>query len=119
MTNGNEAFSRVVIDAQLADQGWSTQDPNGVRYEYVLPDGTRADYVLCDRYGRSAAVKGLRALTAEALGRLGVESAPTRFEQAYNSGQTTQAPAGRVVAIRGRIRRKIGYSGIFLSFERG
>ncbi|MGA2401985.1 MAG: hypothetical protein ABSG91_09780 [Syntrophobacteraceae bacterium] len=25
MTPENEAFSRVVIDAQLADQGWSTQ----------------------------------------------------------------------------------------------
>lgn len=33
MTNSNEAFSRVLIDAQLADQGWSTQ----------------ADYVLCRR----------------------------------------------------------------------
>ena len=47
MTNSNEAFSRVLIDAQLADQGWSPQDQNSVRYEYVLPDGTRADYVLC------------------------------------------------------------------------
>ena len=56
MTNSNEAFSRVLIDAQLADQGWSTQDQNSVRYEYVLPDGTRADYVLCDRHGRSVAV---------------------------------------------------------------
>jgi type I restriction enzyme, R subunit len=51
----NEAFSRVANDAQLADQGWNTQDPNSVRYEYVLPDG-RADYVLCDRYGHSMAV---------------------------------------------------------------
>jgi type I restriction enzyme, R subunit len=56
MTNKNEAFSRVVIDAQLADQGWNTQDPNSVRYEYVLKDGSRADYVLCDRYGRSMSV---------------------------------------------------------------
>ena len=56
MPNSNEAFSRVVIDAQLADQGWNTQDQNSVRYEYVLPDGRRADYVLCDRYGRSMAV---------------------------------------------------------------
>jgi type I restriction enzyme R subunit len=56
MPNGNEAFSRVVIDAQLADRGWNTQDANCVRYEYVLPDGTRADYVLCDRHGRSLAV---------------------------------------------------------------
>lgn len=52
----NEAFSRVVIDAQLADQGWNTQDTNSVRYEVVLGDGTRADYVLCDRHGRSLAV---------------------------------------------------------------
>lgn len=52
----NEAFSRVFIDAQLADQGWNTQDTNSVRYEVVLEDGTRADYVLCDRHGRSLAV---------------------------------------------------------------
>ncbi len=52
----NEAFSRVLIDAQLADQGWNTQDSNSVRYEVVLEDGTRADYVLCDRHGRSLAV---------------------------------------------------------------
>jgi type I restriction enzyme R subunit len=56
MTTGNEAFSRVVIDAQLADQGWNTQDHNSVCYEYVLPDGSRADYVLCDRHGRATAV---------------------------------------------------------------
>jgi len=68
--------------------------------------------------GAPAPVKGLRALAAEALGRLGVESAPTRFEQAYNSGQTTQVPAGRVVAVRKRVRRKIGYKGTFVSFER-
>ncbi|MEW5967926.1 MAG: DEAD/DEAH box helicase family protein [Pseudomonadota bacterium] len=52
----NEAFSRVVIDAQLADQRWNVQDTNSVRYEVVLDDGTRADYVLCDRHGRSLAV---------------------------------------------------------------
>lgn len=52
MTN-NEAFSRVFIDAQLADQGWNKQDNNSVRHEVVLGDDTRADYVLCDRHGRS------------------------------------------------------------------
>ena len=56
MTSANEAFSRVAIDAQLADQGWDTRDLNCVRYEYMLPDGSRADYVLCDRHGRSVAV---------------------------------------------------------------
>jgi type I restriction enzyme R subunit len=52
----SEAFSRVKIDAQLKDQGWNVQNPNAVRYEYALPDATRADYVLCDRNGRSLAV---------------------------------------------------------------
>lgn len=68
--------------------------------------------------GTPAPVKGLRALAKEALGGLGIESAPTRFEQAYNSGRTTQIPAGRVVAVSKRVRRKIGYNGTFVSFER-
>jgi type I restriction enzyme R subunit len=37
----NEAFSRVIIDALLADQGWNTRDTNSVRYEVVLEDGAR------------------------------------------------------------------------------
>jgi Family of unknown function (DUF6088) len=61
--------------------------------------------------------KGLRTLT-EALNRLGIETAPTRLQRAYNAGLTTQVPTGRVVAVRGRVRRKIGYDGVFLSFER-
>ena len=52
----NEAFARVKIDALLAAHGWDVLDPNAVRFEVQLPDGTRADYVLCDRHGRSLAV---------------------------------------------------------------
>lgn len=52
----NEAFSRVKIDAQLKDQGWEVLNTNAVRFEYVLPDRTKADYVLCDRHGRALAV---------------------------------------------------------------
>ena len=56
MQSSNEAFSRVIIDSQLTAQGWSLADGFSVRYEVVLEDGTRADYVLCDRHGRSLAV---------------------------------------------------------------
>lgn len=56
MPSTNEAFSRVKIDAQLKDQDWDVLDVNAVRFEYVLPDKTKADYVLCDRNGRSLAV---------------------------------------------------------------
>lgn len=61
--------------------------------------------------------KGLRTL-AEALQRLGIETAPSQMERDYNSGKTTQVPTGRVVGVRGRVRRKIGYNGVSLSFER-
>ena len=55
-SSNNEAFSRVRIDALLRAQGWDIENTNHVRYEYVLPDKTKADYVLCDRHGRSLAV---------------------------------------------------------------
>jgi type I restriction enzyme, R subunit len=53
---GNEAFSRVKIDRQLEDAGWRLTDGRSVRFEYVLPDGTKVDYVLCDRRGQAVAV---------------------------------------------------------------
>jgi type I restriction enzyme, R subunit len=52
----NEAFARVKIDVLLAAQGWDVLGTHAVRFEVQLPDGTRADYVLCDRHGRSLAV---------------------------------------------------------------
>ena len=61
--------------------------------------------------------KGLRTLK-EALTRLGVEIVPTRLEEAYNAGKSTQVPTGRVVGVRGRVSRRIGYRGVVLGYER-
>lgn len=67
--------------------------------------------------GKPMPPKGL-ATVAEAVERLGVKTAPTRLEKDYNAGKTTQVPTGRVIGIQGRLRRKLGYNGITLSFER-
>jgi hypothetical protein len=67
--------------------------------------------------GEPLPARGLTTLT-EALGRVGIETVPTRLEQAYNAGETTQVPTGRVVGVTRRVRRKVGYGGINLSFER-
>ena len=56
MTGTTEAFARVKIDALLKDAGWSLTDGSSVLFEHALPDGTLADYVLCDRQGRPMAV---------------------------------------------------------------
>lgn len=80
-------------------------------------------YGIYTRAGKSAFTdqlvppKGLETLT-EALHRLGIETAPTRLQQAYTDGRTTQVPTGRVVVVRGRVRRKIGYGDFQLGFER-
>ena len=74
MKNKTEAFARVKIDALLKDAGWDLTDGSSVLFEYSLPDGTLADYVLCDRRGHPlAALEAKRAsidpITAQDQGR--------------------------------------------------
>lgn len=68
--------------------------------------------------GRTVAAKPLPALTLEALERLDVQAMPSKFAQANGAGTSTQVPTGRVIAVRSRISRKIGYDGKYVSFER-
>jgi hypothetical protein len=77
---------------------------------------TRARPSILD--GTPVPTKGLRELADEALGRLGVETAPTRWDEAHTSGKSTQVPTGRVIGVRGRVRRKISYNGFPLKYER-
>jgi type I restriction enzyme, R subunit len=52
----NEAFARVKIDSQLRAVDWQLEDGRSIHFEYILPDKTKADYVLCDRHGKPLAV---------------------------------------------------------------
>ena len=64
MNGTTEAFARVKIDALLQDAGWNLTDGSSVLFEHALPDGSQADYVLCDRAGRPmAALEAKRAST--------------------------------------------------------
>ncbi|MCW8088036.1 DEAD/DEAH box helicase family protein [Sabulicella glaciei] len=44
------------IDAQLRDAGWAITDGRSIRFEHLLSDGTKADYLLCSALGRALAV---------------------------------------------------------------
>lgn len=68
--------------------------------------------------GKLVPEKPLPSLAQEALQRLGVETAPSSLEIEYNAGRTTQVPTGRMIAVKGRISRKIGYLGNYVNFER-
>lgn len=62
--------------------------------------------------------KNLPALAKEALQRLGVETTASTYEKNYNMGKSTQVPTGRLIAVKGRVVRKIGYGGTYVSYER-
>ena len=67
MTGTTEAFSRVEIDALLKDAGWNLTDGASVLFEHALGDGSRADYVLCDRAGRPMAVVEAKRASVEPI----------------------------------------------------
>lgn len=80
----NKVFSPVEIDVQLKDEGWDVLDTNSVRFEYVLPDKTKADYVLCGRNGRVLAV--IEGYSQSILGMVGQPTeALNRAETAFQS----------------------------------
>jgi hypothetical protein len=62
--------------------------------------------------------KNLPHLAKEALERLGLKTDPSSMERDYNAGRSTQVPTGRMIRVRGRISRKIGYNGAYVSYER-
>ena len=62
-------------------------------------------------------VKPLPELAKEALNKLNVKTFPSRAEQRYNSGLSTQVPTGRTIGIKSRISRKIAYEGQTIKFE--
>ena len=80
--------------------------------------GVYARAVLSPVSGKTIPSKPLPVLAAETLKRLDVEIVPSSFTRAYNAGTTTQVPSGRVIAVKGRFSRKIGYGGRCAVFER-
>jgi hypothetical protein len=60
----------------------------------------------------------LPELAKALLKKLRVETAPSSAEKAYNSGESTQVPTGRVIGVKSRISRRIGYNGKYISFEK-
>lgn len=67
--------------------------------------------------GEIVPVAPLPELAKEALERLGVEVEASRLEKDYNAGKTTQVPTGRLLAVKGRVSRKIAYAGASISYE--
>jgi hypothetical protein len=68
--------------------------------------------------GKPAPTIGIKRLVEEAMGRLMIPVGPTKWELKYNAGLTTQIPTGRVMGVRKRVRRRLGYGDVRINFER-
>ena len=63
-------------------------------------------------------VKPLPDLAREALTqKLGVEVVSSQEQASYNSGQSTQVPTGRVIAVKGRVSRQMAYEGKSIKYR--
>lgn len=68
--------------------------------------------------GKLIPVKSLPELATEALSdKLKVQVVPAKELERYNSGKTTQVPTGRVIAVKGRVSRKMAYDGKSIKFQ--
>ena len=67
--------------------------------------------------GEAIPVTSLPNLGKEALNRLKVETGPTAADMAYQEGRSTQVPTGRLIGVKSRFSRRIGYKGAYLSYE--
>ena len=68
--------------------------------------------------GRTMPIKPVDVLYGKVLKKMGIEFGPSFLVRLYNSGQSTQIPAGTVLNVGSRrITRKIGFGGRFLKYE--
>ncbi len=67
--------------------------------------------------GKVIPEKSLPELAKEALTKLGIPVVQASGEKEYNRGNTTQVPTGRVIGVKGRVSRKIGYNGKYITLE--
>jgi hypothetical protein len=68
--------------------------------------------------GKPAPTIGITRLVQEAMERLKIPVGTPLWEQKYNAGLTTQVPTGRVVGVRKRVRRRLGYGNVQIVLER-
>lgn len=68
--------------------------------------------------GKLIPVASLPELAEEALvNKLNIKVVPSKALERYNSGESTQVPTGRVIAVKGRVSRKMAYNGKSIKFE--
>jgi hypothetical protein len=68
--------------------------------------------------GKTMPIKPLPEIAVEALrDKLKVKIATAQDLAKYNKGDSTQVPTGRVIAVKGRVSRKMAYDGKSIKYQ--
>ena len=111
----------VVADfTDLSDRDQILRALRGLMQEELLVRVGYGVYVRAKRSrfsGKLLPETDLRSIAITALRKNGVTILPTRYEQAYNNGQSTQVPTGIVIGVDRRVSRKISFNGRTVQYE--
>lgn len=114
----------VFVRAEFADMGSEAQVSRALRGLLArglivkLGVGIYAKAKKSVLSGNAIPVKPVDVLALVALRKLGVDVYPSRAAQAYNSGATTQIPAGNVINIGNqRVVRRLGFGNQTIVYE--
>lgn len=112
--------STVVLRSDLSDLSGSRQIGSIlqqlIKEEKIirLGYGVYAKLSRSERFKSSYLSGGFNRVAKEALTRLKVNWKPSRAEEEYNSGKSTQIPVNTVFRIKDRFNRKLSYNGAVL-----
>ena len=68
--------------------------------------------------GKLIPIRPLPSLAKEALiNKLKIKVVASEAQQRYNAGLSTQVPTGRVIAVKGRVSRKMAFDGKSISYQ--
>jgi hypothetical protein len=68
--------------------------------------------------GKYIPAGGLLNSGRQVLEKFGIKTSPSSYAAAYNRGETTQVPTGRVIGVDRRVSREISFNRVSLSYER-
>lgn len=60
--------------------------------------------------------KDITSIAVEALKKLNITVVQSEYDSMYNNKKSTQVPTGRVIAIKERVSRKIGFNGNYIKY---
>jgi hypothetical protein len=62
--------------------------------------------------------KNITSIAIEALKKMNIKVVQSKYDERYSTKEITQVPTGRLITIKGRVSRKIGFNGNYVKYAK-